>query len=254
MNVVILCAGFATRMYPLTKHFPKPLLEAGGKPVLDYFIDQIVVLPEIQSIHIVSNDRFFDHFKRWHHVRQVRGTFGSIPVSIHNDGTTDNDNRRGAAGDLQLALNMIGAPSSVLVSGGDNIYCFSLKPLWETFHTSDHHYIVALPETREEKLQKTGVLELSDNNRVTRLHEKPARPPSHWVCPPLYFFQPSVGAVLDSFLQTSANHDAPGHFIDFLCQREEVEAFRLESRRLDIGSIDSYQEADRELREGGVNT
>ncbi len=123
----------------------KPLLEVGGKPVLDYFIDQIVVLPEIQSIHIVSNDRFFDHFKRWHHVRQIRGTFGSIPVSIHNDGTTDNDNRRGAAGDLQLALNMIGAPSRVLVSGGDNIYCFSLKPLWETFHTSDHHYIVALP-------------------------------------------------------------------------------------------------------------
>ena len=126
MNVVILCAGFATRMYPLTKNFPKPLLEVAGKPVLDYLVEQIVILPEIQSVHIVSNDRFFDHFARWYHTHKAEDTFGTIPVRIHNDGTTGNENRLGAAGDLRLALNMIGEPSNLLVSGGDNIYRFPI--------------------------------------------------------------------------------------------------------------------------------
>ncbi len=250
MNVVILCAGFATRMYPLTKHFPKPLLMVAGKPVLDYLLDQIMAMPDICSIHIVSNDRFFDHFKDWRDDHQATGSFGSIAVHVHNDKTTDNENRLGAAGDLQLALKMIGRPSGIMVSGGDNIYRFSLAPLLETFLSSDRHYIVALPEKNIENLRKTGVLELDHRNRVVRLHEKPAHPVSHWISPPLYFFQPSVWPVLDSFLQTSANHDAPGHFIDYLCQQEKVEAFRLDAGRFDIGSIESYRRADRELREG----
>ncbi len=251
MNVVILCAGFATRMYPLTRHFPKPLLEVAGRPVLDYLLDQVMALPEICSVHIVSNDRFFEHFKDWRDNHQAAGRFGRVEVLVHNDKTTDNEHRLGAAGDLQLALRMIGRPSRVLVSGGDNIYRFSLTPLGRTFLSSDRHYIVALPETRIENLRKTGVLELDQCDRVVRLHEKPAQPLSHWVCPPLYFFQPSVWRVLDSFLQTSANHDAPGNFLDYLCQQEEVTAFRLEAgRRLDIGSIESYHRADRELRDG----
>jgi dTDP-glucose pyrophosphorylase len=108
---------------------------------------------------------------------------------------------------------------------------------------------VALAEPNKEKLHKTGVLEIEETNRVLRLHEKPESPPSNWICPPLYFFQPSVWLQLDSFLQTSGNHDAPGHFIDYLRRQEPVEAFRLKSLRLDIGSIDSYHAADRKLRQ-----
>lgn len=249
MNAVILCAGFATRMYPLTKHFPKPLLKVAGKPVLDYLLDQIAAMPDICSVHIVSNDRFFDHFSDWRDAHRAAGSFGSLELLVHNDKTTDNENRLGAAGDLQLALKMIGRPSGILVSGGDNIYRFSLAPLLARFLGSDRHYVVALPEKKAENLRKTGVLELDHHNRVVRLHEKPARPISSWICPPLYFFQPSVWRVLDSFLQTAANHDAPGHFIDYLCRRETVEAFLPDAGRLDIGSIESYHRADRELSE-----
>ena len=247
MNAVILCAGFATRMYPLTKDFPKPLLEVAGRAVLDYLIDQIVGLPEIQSVHIVSNAKFFDHFVRWYDERQEESIFEGISVHIHNDGCTDNGNRLGAAGDLQLALNMIGRPGRVLVSGGDNIYQFPINPLCETFLQSKHHFITALAETELAKLQKTGVLEFAENDRVIRLHEKPARPLTTWICPPLYFFQPSLWSKLDSFLETPGNHDAPGYFIDYLCQQESVYAFKLNAKRLDIGSVESYHEADRQL-------
>ena len=113
---------------------------------------------------------------------------------------------------------------------------------------SHHHHVMALPETDREKLQKTGVLELGENDRVLRLHEKPELPPSTWICPPLYFFQPSLWSKLESFLRTSESHDAPGHFIDYLCQQEQVDAFRLKATRLDIGSIDSYHVADRQLK------
>lgn len=248
MIAVILCAGFATRMYPLTENFPKPLLAVAGRPVLDYLMDQILDLPRIQAVHIVSNAKFFDYFCRWHSAREASGAMGEMTIQIHNDGATDNRNRLGAAVDLQFALNTIDRPSRVLVSAGDNIFRFSIKPLWELFLRSHHHHIVALPETNREKLKETGVLELGEKDRVQRLREKPLLPPSRWFCPPLYFFQPSLWSKIENFLRTSGNRDAPGYFIDYLCQREPVDAFRLEATRLDIGSIDSYHAAERQLQ------
>ena len=252
MNAVILCAGFATRMYPLTENIPKALLEVAGRPVLDYLMDQITALPRLKKIHIVSNAKFFDHFCRWHSAWETDRAMGEMTIQIHNDGATDNENRLGAAGDLQFALNTVDRPSRVLVSAGDNIFRFPIKPLWVKFLRSHHHHIVALPETNRERLKQTGVLELGEKDRVLRLHEKPKLPPSTWFCPPLYFFQPSVWANIESFLQTSGDHDAPGHFIDYLSQREPVDAFRLDAARLDIGSIDSYHAADRLLQQPDV--
>lgn len=248
MNVVILCAGFATRMYPLTENFPKPLLEVAGKPVLDYLIEQVVVLPAIESIHIVSNAKFYDHFLSWCHKGRETGQFAGIPVHIHNDGCLDNENRLGAAADLLLGIQKTAKPGKLLVTGGDNIFRFSLKPLWEAFSVSDHHLILSLAEKNLQKLQKTGVLEIADDGRVVRLHEKPDQPPSTWISPPLYFFQPSVRSTLKNFLKTPGNHDAPGYFIDYLCQQETVHAFQLNSKRFDIGNMESYHEADKLLR------
>ena len=248
MNVVILCAGFATRMYPLTRDFPKPLLEVGGKPVLDYLVGQILELPEIGNIHIVSNGKFFDHFMDWRQQKKQTGMFDRTAVFIHNDKSFDNASRLGAAADLFFALRAIKSPGRVLVAGGDNIFCFSLKPLWESFCCGDVHNIAALAETDSTKLRKTGVLELDEQERVIRLHEKPDQPQSTWICPPLYFFQSSVLNMLERFLQTPGNHDAPGYFIDYLSRHETVTAIKVHARRLDIGCLASYREADRLLR------
>jgi glucose-1-phosphate thymidylyltransferase len=252
MNAVLLCAGFATRMYPLTKDFPKPLLPVAGRPVLDYLLEQVVGCAGISAVHLVSNARFAGHFERWRTEHLERGSFGSLAIEIYDDGATHNEERLGAAGDLALALKFIGSPDKIMVSGGDNIYQFALAPLWRRFLQGSEHRVVALVEDKLENLQRTGVLEFGAEEQLLRLHEKPGEPPSHWVCPPLYFFQPSVWGELERFLESSANHDAPGYFIDFLCRTSLVKGFQLAERRLDIGSIETYEQADQQLR--GHNT
>jgi len=247
MNAVILCAGFATRMYPLTRNFPKPLLPVAGRPVLDYLLDQVAECAGISAVHLVSNGKFYDHFRRWRDDHLARGTYTPLSLEIHNDGAVDNDGRLGASADLALALKMIGVPDKIMVSGGDNIYRFSLAPLWRTFLQGNEHRIVGLVEEEKEKLICSGVLEFGEDERVIRLHEKPEEPPSHWGCPPLYFFQPSVWDELEQFLASSANYDAPGHFVEYLCRKTSVLGFQLRERRLDIGSIETYEQADKEL-------
>lgn len=253
MKAVVLCAGFATRMYPLTKNFPKPLLEVADRPVLDYLMDQLMELPGLSAIVLVSNGKFHAHFAGWKQRWESTDRSGRPVVELLNDGTQDNDGRLGAAADLQLALQTMPEPAAVMVTAGDNIYSFRIKPLWHRFLQSDRHHVVALPETDREKLKKTGVLDLGRDDRVVRLFEKPAHPESSWFCPPLYFFQPSVSRRLDQFLKHHPGSDAPGHFIDFLCRREPVYAFRLDAFRLDIGSMESFQAADRYLREHPLN-
>ena len=248
MMAVILGAGFATRMYPLTRDFPKPLLPVADRPVINYLLDQLVEIPQLHAVHIVSNARFFTQFEKWREHYLNNAPERTFHIEIHNDGAATNENRLGASADLQLVLKRISDTSRILVSAGDNIYRFSIKSLWRKFLQGHHHYVVALPEMDESKLKKTGVLELDAQDRVIRQHEKPDRPQSTWSCPPLYFLQASARSRLDTFLNSSANSDAPGYFIDYLCQTEVVYAFKLNASRLDIGSMDSYREADRIMR------
>jgi glucose-1-phosphate thymidylyltransferase len=254
MIAVVLCAGFATRMYPLTENFPKPLLTVADRPVIDYLMDQLAELPELQAIYLVSNGKFYGYFAEWMRHWKENHRTDCPPVVLLNDGAMDNEHRLGASADFQFVLKTVQVPTRVLVTAGDNIYPFSLKPIWEQFLQNNRHYILALPETDPEKLKKTGVLELAADDRVKRLHEKPARPSSAWFCPPLYFFKSTVSNALDEFLEGDASGDAPGYFIDFLCQRDTVYAFRLNASRLDIGSVDTYRAADNFLRNNALKT
>lgn len=247
MNVIVLCAGFGTRMYPLTEKIPKSLLEVGGKPVLDYLIEQLLPLADLEAVHIVTNNKFYQHFVIWQNEKMAKKDFTEIKVHIHNDGSSGNDNRLGAAADLLFSFRKIEKLGRVLVTGGDNIYQFSITSLWEKFLLSNEHHIVALIENELENLQKTGVLEIGEDDRVIQLYEKPRFPPSNRICPPLYFFQPSIIKQLENFLKTPGNHDALGYFIQYLCRRETVKAFKLNSGRLDIGCLQTYREADQLL-------
>jgi len=249
MKAILLCAGFATRMYPLTLNFPKPLLNVAGKPVLDYLLDQIETMPEIEEVCIVSNNRFFDRFLHWLQVHEQRGTYKRLKFSVFNDGANDDETRLGACGDLRLAFEAIGSPEQVLVAGGDNIFRFRFNDLVERFLSGDTHRIAALPEQDPQNLQKTGVLEFGDGDRVIRLHEKPLNPPSNWVCPPLYCFQPSAWNALRNFSEEGGRFDAPGHFVAHLCKTTTVRAVRYESARLDIGSVETFETANRILRQ-----
>ena len=248
MIAILLCAGYATRMYPLTKDFPKPLLPVAGRPVLDYLMAQLLELHDLDSVHIITNDRFAAHFETWQKKWAATNFPCSFRLIINNDGSTDNENRLGASKDLAWILNRLPKPDRILVSAGDNIFRFRLEPLWRRFLKSDHHYILALSENDKEKLKRTGVIEFGKDDRAIRLHEKPANPPSNWSCPAIYFFQKSVEPVLDAFIETAENLDAPGHFVGFLCRNSLVKAIRVEASRLDIGSIEDYHKAERLLK------
>ncbi len=252
MIAILLCAGFATRMYPMTRDFPKPLLPVADRPVLDYLMDQIVELQGLREVHLVSNARFFKHFEQWRSGWQTVLESKNIQIDLHNNGIICSEDRLGAVRDLHLTINSLPTPSKALVSAGDNIYRFRLRPLWQQFLTHKEHFIIGLPEDDEARLKKTGVLMLAHDNRVVRLHEKPRRPPSTWSCPPLYFFHESAWRILDEYIQDSDQYDAPGSFIDYLCQNEEVNAFKPAAGRLDIGSIKTYQAADKLLRKESI--
>ena len=252
MNCVLLCAGFATRMYPLTKDFPKPLLEVAGVPVLDYLLRQVIELPELREVHLVTNARFFDHFVAWSRTWEGRVGSKGARLQLHNDGATGNENRLGAVGDLGLVLETQGTSELTMVVAGDNIFRFALLPLATQASQDGRNYVVALPEPDPEKLRRTGVLELGLDNRVLALHEKPAEPPSSWACPPLYFFQEAALRQVSDYLQAPDSGDAPGHFVSYLCPRDPVYAFTVEGERLDIGSQESYENADRLLRESAA--
>ena len=193
MMAVILCAGFATRMYPLTRDFSKPLLPVGGKPVIDYLMDQIVNLPELQTVHIVTNSRFISHFQEWQKTWIIGNRDNYIDIQVHNDGATSNENRLGTSSDLQFVFHRIAKPSQVLVSAGDNIFQFSLTPIWNQFVKSNHHYIVALPENNLQKLKKSGVPEFNADDRVLKLHEKPEYPQPTGFVRPYIFSNPLPG-------------------------------------------------------------
>lgn len=248
MIAILLCAGFATRMYPLTAGFPKPLLPVAERAVLDYLVDQIAALPDMDGIHVVTNAKFAAHFLHWRKSRLNRTESVHLNIIVHNNGASTAERRLGACVDLQLAFRHSSTTGPVLVSAGDNIYLFSVQELWDRFVSGKDHRIVALAEDNDEILKRSGVPVFGDNDRVMRLLEKPVHPPSGWLCPPLYFLRSSARVVLDEFLESCGPVDALGYFIDYLCRKERVTAMRLDARRLDIGSPESYREADRRMR------
>jgi glucose-1-phosphate thymidylyltransferase len=244
MIAILLCAGYATRMHPLTKEFPKSLLPVADRPVIDYLIEQLIGLPELRSIHVVTNAKFFKLFESWQNKWFNVIKSKNIIIKIHNNGSTANENRCGAVADLKFVLERTSEPSRAIVSAGDNIYCFQFEPILQYFIKRNNHYIVALSENDEIKLKRTGVLLIDEDNRVLKLYEKPKRPLSKWFSPALYFLLPSLWSELNEYIQISDNHDELCHFIDFLCHKGNVYAYKLHASRWDIGNIDSYLKAD----------
>lgn len=241
---ILLCAGYGTRMGALTAETPKPLLPVAGKPVLDYLLELLLQLDGLSQVHIVSNSRYAEPFHAW-----VRGWNERIDLglTVHDDGSTDNDDRLGAIGDLDFVLRRIEPPAGALVAAGDNIYRFSLRPLWQAFMSSDHSWVLGLEETRE-KLRRTGVLELGSDDRVQKLHEKPDLPPSTWACPSLYCLRASALERVAGYLAEGKPSDEIGRFVAHLVSREALYAHKVSGERLHVGSPEAYRRADKVLR------
>lgn len=243
MTAILLCAGFATRMHPLTKNFPKPLLDIGGRPALDYLVDRIAGLRDLDSIYVVSNKRFFPDFLSWGEKKDGQITERGISLHILSDGVENPQQRLGAVGDLGFVLSRIHKKTGAIVAAGDNIFRFSLDPYWEKFLDDRRSYVFAVRTDDREKIKRTGVLEMDSDNRVTAFHEKPEKPPSNLSCPAIYFLTPEALDLAAEYLIRPDAGDEIGLFISYLVQREKVYAFNDPGEVVDIGTIESYQHA-----------
>lgn len=237
MKCIILAAGYATRLYPLTENFPKPLLDVKGKAIIDWLIEDLDSLGEISEFIIVSNHKFMEHFEKWQ-----KDCDYHAQVTVIDDGTTDNANRLGAVKDIVYAIESCDVKDDIVVLAGDNLTDFSLKGFVDYFKSKQSTCIMRHYEPEVEKLRRTGVITIDENDKVLAMQEKPAEPMSHWAVPPFYIYgAEDLDKIKQAVNEQVCNVDAPGDFIAWMCTQSDVYAYEMPGGRYDIGNLESYR-------------
>ena len=236
MKTVVLAAGYATRLYPLTENFPKPLLEIGNSSILGRMLDDIDGIPEIDEHIIVTNGKFAPIFEQWVQTR-------SKPIRVLSDGTFTNETRLGAVRDLILAIETFSLDDDLLVVAADNILDFSFRGFIDAFHRCGTSMIMCHHEPELHKLQRTGVIEVDDQMRVLQMQEKPQVPVSHWAVPPFYIYRKEDLPLVKGAIADGCGFDAPGNLAHYMVEHAVMHAWPMPGGRFDIGSLDTYEEA-----------
>ena len=224
MNAILLCAGFGTRLQPLTDDTPKALVRVAGRPILDYLMEQLVAWPQLDTVHVVHNDRHPAAFVRWQ--APWTGRSDGPAVQLHNNGVQSDAQRRGAVGDVQFALDRVRTDGPAVVAAGDSLYRVALRPVLDQFEATDAHCVLALPAADEDAPQHSSVFDL-DGDRVRRVVHAPDAPPSRWVSPAFYMLRPAGLEHVAPYLERGGDADTLGRFIDDLAQHQPVEAVRV---------------------------
>lgn len=240
MKCVVLAAGYATRLYPLTKNFPKPLLQVSGKPVLDWLLDDLTDNCAIDEVFVVSNHKFASIFQSWADEKKYK-------VSVIDDNTTSNENRLGAVNDLNLVIKTRNLNEDLLVVAGDNLLNFSLKSFIDFAKTKKTSCILSYYEGDKNKLSKSGVVKFDQTGRVISMEEKPKNPSSNWVVPPFYYLFKEDLKLIDKAINDGCSVDAPGSFIGWLATNSTLFAKKMTGKRFDIGDIHSYNKVKEEF-------
>jgi len=232
MNCVILAAGYATRLYPLTENFPKALLKVNGKTILNWLIDDLSQNKSVDRFVVVSNHKFADIFRTW----------APEGVEIVDDGTSSNETRLGAVKDIQFAVEALDLQGDMLVLAGDNLLDFSLNKFVNYALEKNGPCLMRYYEPSEAKLRKCGVLDVDSSDLVLSMVEKPQAPASHWCCPPFYYYTKQDVLSIPQAIAEGCGTDAPGAFAAWLCNHKKVYAMEMPGSRFDIGNVDSYKQ------------
>lgn len=225
-------------MYPLTAHFPKPLLPIGHDTIIGRLMrdtDQIACLH--QQV-IVTNHRFYHCFINWEQQQSF-----NHPVTILDDGSTDNDNRLGAVVDLLFAIDHCGIDEDILVMAADNVLSGSLLPFVAYYRQKRSSVIMCYREDNLSRLQRTGVICKDADDRVTKMEEKPSVPFSHWAVPPYYIYTQKDLSLIRRFVREDTDHDAPGRLACYLSQHTTLHAWQMTMQRQDVGDLETYEKA-----------
>jgi glucose-1-phosphate thymidylyltransferase len=242
VKCVILAAGYATRLRPLTEDVPKHLLLVGGRPMLDWVLDRVREVQDVDGVHLVTNSRFAPAFERW---AEANG------VAVHDDGTTSNDDRLGAVGDLQLAIEEAGLENEELVVlAGDNLFDFSLPRFVEWWRSKlQPASAVPLHDVGDLELAtQYGIADTDADDRIVQFVEKPSDPSSTLASTLIYLVPPEHVRLVATYLDQGMSPDNAGSFLGWLSAREPVYGYRFEGAWYDIGDRTQLLEADNRLR------
>jgi glucose-1-phosphate thymidylyltransferase len=242
VKAIILAAGYATRLRPLTDSIAKQLLPVGGRPMLDWIADKVDEIPDVDEVHLVTNARYADSFREW--------ALGRGGVEVHDDGTISNEDRLGAVGDIQFVLDRIGTGDELFVIAGDNLFEFSLADYVEWWRGKGDGSSIAVYDVGDFELVKHyGVVEMDENDRVTDLVEKPQNPKSTLAAIATYVYHRDHVPLVREYLDAGNAPDAPGNFTVWLHKREPVYGYRIVGQWFDVGTPAQLLEADNRWRE-----
>lgn len=241
MKCLILAAGYATRLYPLTQNFPKPLLKVGEKTILDWLIDDIDGAGLVDEYVVISNHKFAHHFEDWAKTKSQK-------ITVVDDGTSSNETRLGAVRDIQYAIDTLSIDDDMLVIAGDNVLDFSLVRFVSYAKEKGTSCIMRYYEEAEKKLQKCGVVCIDENDLITDMEEKPECPKSNWCCPPFYYYTKEDAKLVKVGIESGCGVDAPGSYIAWLCTQTRVHAMEMPGKRYDIGNLESYAKVQEEYK------
>lgn len=237
MKNIVLAAGYATRLYPLTENFPKPLLEVAGKSILDWLLDDIDALEEIDEHIIISNHRFAEHFENWKKTCKLRN-----PVTIIDDGSMSNETRLGAVKDIQFAIDKLSLDDDLLIIAGDNMLDFSFSSFIDYFKEKNSAVVMCDFIEDIDTLRRSGVCVPDSNFKLISMEEKPQEPKSNWCVGPFYIYKKEELPLIKKAIDSGCGTDAPGSLVSWLCKQTDVYAMKIEGHRYDIGTLESYEE------------
>lgn len=241
MKAIVLAAGYATRLYPLTLNRAKPLLLIAGKPMIEHVLARIAPIEDVDEVHIVTNDRFHRDFSEWKGV--FEGSFCK-PILLHNDGTRTNEERKGAIGDLAFVIDSQGIDDDCLVVAGDNLFDFELNGFVR--FAAEHGTTVGLYMVDDfELVKRYSVVELDEMSRIIHFEEKPKEPRTNLVAICLYMLKREHLKMLKEYCAEGQPHDEPGYFVQWLHRRVEVFGYQFSGVWFDIGDRESLQLADK---------
>jgi glucose-1-phosphate thymidylyltransferase len=242
VKLIVLGAGYATRLYPLTLNQPKPLLAVAGKPMIEHVLENLKPISEIDHVYVVTNAKFADHFQRWANDYVSKE---EIPITIINDRTTDESNRLGAIGDIELVLNEAQIDDDIIVVAGDNLFNQSLKAFGE-FCRSRCAPVLGVYDVGDlEAIKKYNAIEIDGHDRITFFEEKPPQPKSTLTGIALYYYPRSSLPLIRLYLAEGNNPDQPGRLVQWMYLRTPFYVWRVPGIWYDVGSKETLEEANR---------
>lgn len=243
MKVLILAAGYATRLYPLTLNQPKPLLPVAGKPMIEYVLDNLAPIGNIDRVYVVTNAKFADHFQQW--ADNYRATKAKLDFTIVNDKSTDDSNKLGAIGDLNLVVNSQNVDDDLIVVAGDNLFSQSLEQFGSVCRQKNAPVLGVYDVGSLEAVKKYSSIEVTPNGQITSFVEKPKDPKSSLIGIALYFYPKATLPLIKQYIAEGNNPDQPGRLIQWLYPRTPVYTWTVPGLWFDIGSKETLEEANR---------